>query len=137
MKKPKSNNFFTMENFIPVSRELLFSSLWRSLADKEAKILIDLMARAPYQPTTYNLYGVDIELSQYELCFSCVKMAEKYDISESFFKRYLNKLVEHKIIEKRKRKLVSASCSNKRTGKRSDKRTASKLHFVTSISICG
>ncbi|MGL5771478.1 MAG: hypothetical protein ACRCX1_01660, partial [Bacteroidales bacterium] len=130
-----------MENFIPIARELTSSSLWRSFADKEVKILIELMALAPFKATSYNLYGVDIQLEKHELCFSCVKMAEKYDISESFFKRYLNKLVEHKIIEKRKRKLVSVSCSekrpDKRTGKRPDKRTVGKLHFVTSITFCG
>ncbi|MGL4780647.1 MAG: hypothetical protein ACRCXN_07450 [Bacteroidales bacterium] len=126
-----------MENFTPVSRELTNSSLWRSLAGTEAKILIDLLALAPFKATSYTLYGVDIQLEKHELCFSCVKMAEKYGISEYVFKRYLNKLVEHGLVEKRKRKLVSTSCSTIRTGKRTTIRTSTKLSFVTSITFCG
>ena len=125
-----------MENFIPVSRELLFSSLWRSLADKEAKILIDLMARAPFKATTYNLYGVDIELQKYELCFSCVKMAEKYKVTDRVLKSFLNKLVEHQIIKKERKALSHISSSIKSSDKGSIKGTMSKLNFVTSITFC-
>ena len=123
-----------MENFIPVSRELLFSSLWRSLADKEAKILIDLMARAPYQPTTYNLYGVDIELSQYELCFSCVKMAEKYQVTEYFIRSLLKKLEVAEIIKKTTRKISRGNSRDNSRGNSRGKFAKEKIGSITAIT---
>lgn len=130
-----------MENFIPVSRELLFSSLWRSLADKEAKILIDLMARAPFKATTYNLYGVDIELQKYELCFSCVKMAEKYKVTDYFLRRFLDKLAKHNILIKKKRKIEPSNSHTvchtvSRTVCRTSNSSAN-TQFYTSITFYG
>ncbi|MGL4805411.1 MAG: hypothetical protein ACRC26_03595, partial [Bacteroidales bacterium] len=130
-----------MENFTPVSRELTNSSLWRSLAGTEAKILIDLLALAPFKATSYNLYGVDIQLEKHELCFSCVKMAEKYKVTDHFLRRLFDRLAKHKILVKKKRKIDP---SNSRTVCKTVSRTVCRTgstsaspQFYTSITFCG
>ncbi|MGL4804982.1 MAG: hypothetical protein ACRCX5_02600 [Bacteroidales bacterium] len=122
-----------MENFTPISRELTNSRFWHSLSDKESRILTDLLTHAPYKATTYNLYGVDIKLGKYELCFSSVKMAKKYGVSEHVIKRYLSKLADYGLLEKKRRKLEPELCSDKRT----NNCNTGNLRFVTSITFYG
>ncbi|MGL5730795.1 MAG: hypothetical protein ACRCX5_06710, partial [Bacteroidales bacterium] len=124
-----------------VSRELTNSSLWRSLAGTEAKILIDLLALAPFKATSYNLYGVDIQLEKHELCFSCVKMAEKYKVTDHFLRRFFDKLAKHKILVKKKRKIDPSNSQTvcqtvSRTVSRTGSNSASP-QFYTSITFCG
>lgn len=116
--------------YLKISRELLNSSLWRDFADKEKVILIELMNEAPYKPSTYNLYGTEIELNTYELCFSVAKMAERFGVSDSFFRRFIDKLLRHGILAKYKRKVEQTF---RRTVRRSVV-SEQKLQFYTSIT---
>ena len=84
--------------YLKVSRELLNSSFWRSLAPAEKGILIDLMAMAAYKPTSFNLYGTEIELEKYELCFSVLKIANKYRVTEYAIRSLIKKLENAKIL---------------------------------------
>ncbi|MGL5317452.1 MAG: hypothetical protein ACRC9Q_01935 [Bacteroidales bacterium] len=92
--------------YLPISRELLNSSFWRSLAPAEKGILVDLMAMAAYKPTTYNLYGAEIELNKFEFCFSVLKMAEKYRVTEYAIRSLIKKLENAKILTKISRKIT-------------------------------
>ncbi|MGL4781378.1 MAG: hypothetical protein ACRCXN_11165, partial [Bacteroidales bacterium] len=126
-----------MENFIPIARELTSSSLWRSFADKEVKILIELMALAPFKATSYNLYGVDIQLEKHELCFSCVKMAEKYKVTDHFLRRFFDKLAKHKILVKKKRKIDLKFSHEKSSESNHEKNHEFRNPNITSITFCG
>ncbi|MGL4804897.1 MAG: hypothetical protein ACRC26_00890 [Bacteroidales bacterium] len=126
-----------MENFIPIARELTNSSLWRSFADKEVKILIELMALAPFKATSYNLYGVDIQLEKHELCFSCVKMAEKYKVTDHFLRRFFDKLAKHKILVKKKRKIDLKFSHEKSSESNHEKNHEFRNPNITSITFCG
>ena len=94
--------------YLKVSRELLNSSFWRSLAPAEKGILIDLMAMAAYKPTSFNLYGTEIELEKYELCFSVLKIANKYRVTEYAIRSLIKKLENAKILTKTIRKITNA-----------------------------
>ncbi|MGL4293424.1 MAG: hypothetical protein ACRCSQ_07610 [Bacteroidales bacterium] len=126
-----------MNTFVPISRELINSSLWRSLAGTEVKILMELLALAPFKATTYNLYGVDIELEKHELCFSCVKMAEKYDISYHSLRRLIDKLAKHKILVKKKRKIDLKFSHEKNHEFSHEKNHEFRNPNITSITFCG
>ena len=116
--------------YLKVSRELLNSSFWRSLAPAEKGILIDLMAMAAYKPTTYNLYGTEIELEKYELCFSMAKMAERFGVSAPVLKRLVNKIAVNNVIAKNKRKVRLAD----RPTDRPSKYPSGKSQFYTSLT---
>ncbi len=126
-----------MENFIPISRELTNSLLWRNLSDKEYRIAMNLITSAPFKATTYNLYGIDIELEKHELCFSTNKLAEKYDTTDHFLRRLFDKLAKHNILVKKKRKIAPTTGDNKSHIKCCKSHQYSKLNFVTSITFCG
>ena len=118
--------------YLKIARELLNSSFWRSLAPAEQGILINLMSMAAYKPTTFNLYGTEIELNKYELCFSVAKMAERFGTSAPVFKRFIIKLADNNILIKNKRK-VSLS---KNLSVRPSVRQTGKSQFYTSITFC-
>ena len=118
--------------YLRIAKELLDGSFWRSLAATEIKMLIELMSFAPYKPVTYNLYGTPVELNKYELCFSVARMAERYGVSDSSFRRFLEKLQKNGLITKYKRKVCLAVRSTGRTSSEE-----SKHQFYTSVSFYG
>ena len=82
-----------------------------------------------------------IELQKYELCFSCVKMAEKYKVTDYFLRRFLDKLAKHNILIKKKRKIeTSNSHTVCHTVSRTVCRTSNSVantQFYTSITFYG
>ncbi|MGL5318674.1 MAG: hypothetical protein ACRC9Q_08280 [Bacteroidales bacterium] len=118
--------------YLKIAKELLDGSFWQSLAATEVKILIELMGLAPYKPITYNLYGTPVELNKYELCFSVARMAERFGISDSSFRRFLDKLQKNGLITKCKRKV----CLSVRSTGRSCSEEG-RHQFYTSVTLCG
>ncbi|MGL4332034.1 MAG: hypothetical protein ACRCSR_04455 [Bacteroidales bacterium] len=118
--------------YLKIAKELLDGSFWRSLAATEVKMLIELMSFAPYKPVTYNLYGTPVELNKYELCFSVARMAERFGVSDSSFRRFLEKLQKNGLIKKYKRKVCLSVLSTGRTGSEE-----SKHQFYTSVTFYG
>ena len=106
--------------YLKIARELLNSSFWRSLAPAEKGILTDLMAMAAYKPTTYNLYGTEIELHKYELCFSTKILADKWNISVHVLRKIIEKLTRNNLAVKKRRqidKTENNTGDNSRRGK--------------------
>ena len=91
--------------YLKVSRELLNSSFWRSLAPAEKGILIDLMAMAAYKPTSINLYGISVKLNIAEVCFSTKILAGKWDISVHVFRKIIEKLTRNNLVVKKRRQI--------------------------------
>ena len=88
-----------------ISRELLNSSFWRSLAPAEQGILINLMAMVAYKPTTFNLYGISVKLNIAEVCFSTKILAGKWDISVHVFRKITEKLTRNNLAVKKHRQI--------------------------------
>ncbi|MGL5919663.1 MAG: hypothetical protein ACRCZQ_04070 [Bacteroidales bacterium] len=89
--------------YLKVSRELLNSSFWRSLAPAEKGILIDLMTMSAYKPTSINLYGLSVKLNIAEVCFSTKILAGKWDISVHVFRKIIDKLTRNNLAVKKRR----------------------------------
>ena len=123
--------------YLKVSDELLDGLFWDSLAGKEVKMLLKMMFQAPYKSMKFNLYGTDITLNKRELCFSVRCIAKEFGISDSAFRRFMDKLVKMNIITKKKRKIKhSERRSFRRTGAEQGD-DAGNYQFYTSITFSG
>lgn len=123
--------------YLKIARELLNSSFWQNLALAEQAILINLMTMAAYKPTTYNLYGAEIELNKYEFCFSVVKMAEKYRVTEYAIRSLLKKLEDAQILTKTTRKITYGASNEFSRAKSRCEYVKKSACSYTSITFCG
>ncbi|MGL5787474.1 MAG: hypothetical protein ACRCX4_11745 [Bacteroidales bacterium] len=123
--------------YLKIARELFNSSFWRSLAPAEQAILINLMTMAAYKPTTYNLYGTEIELNKYEFCFSVIKMAEKYHVTEYAMRSLIKKLEDVQILTKTTRKITRQVSSEFSRGKSRCEYVKKATCCYTSVTFCG
>ena len=126
-----------MTNYLTITRELKKADFWNKLSGNEIKILLDLLFKAPYKATTYNLYGMEIELEKYELCFSSVKLARFYGVTVYGFRTLLKKFERLKLLELKNRKVSGENSTDKSTIKSTDNGMSKCNNRLTSITFCG
>ena len=120
--------------YLKVSRELLNSSFWRSLAPAEKGILIDLMAMAAYKPTSINLGGVKIHVQPYELSFFANSISEHLGISINRFRSFIDKLTTANLCTKEIRKMRINDPNCKSNCKSNYKSNCKKTQHYTCLS---
>lgn len=91
--------------YLSVSRELLNGSFWGALASAEKGIILDLIAMAPMEAYTVSLYGLQIPLEPYEICFSAKIMAKKFNVTVHVFRNLIDKLSRNNIGVKKRRQI--------------------------------
>lgn len=126
-----------MNNYLTITRELKKADFWNKLSGNEIKILLDLLFKAPYKATTYNLYGMEIDLEKYELCFSCVKLARFYEMTVYGFRTLLKKFERLKLLRLKNRKVSGENSTDKSTNKSTDNGMSKCNNRLTSITFCG
>ncbi|MGL5785277.1 MAG: hypothetical protein ACRCX4_00445 [Bacteroidales bacterium] len=118
--------------YLSVSRELLNGSFWESLASFEKGIIMDLIAMVPMRAYTVNLYGMQINLEAYEICFFAKTMAKKFDISIHVFRSLINKLSQNNIVVKKRRQITHTETDTETNTGRSKNNNS----FFTSLTFC-
>lgn len=116
--------------YLKVSKELLNGSFWRSLADKEKVVLIELMNMTAYKPVSVNLAGVDVPVQMNELCIFASSLSKYLNISIYCFRSLLKKMCVANVCCTEIRKMGLKDSKSKPNSKLNDR----KIQHYTSIS---
>lgn len=126
-----------MNNYLTTARELKKENFRDLLSVNERKILSDLLFKAPYKITTYNLYGMKIYLEKYELCFLSVKLVRFYEMAERHLKTLLKKFERIKLLMLKNDKGLCEFSNDKSNDKLRDKSISKCNIWYVYVTLCG